>query len=847
MTNTASLESVCLICEPEAFEGVRRVVGKVADDFARIGRERPEVTTTVDANDGRLPVLIATLGHSPLVDQLVATGKFDASQLAGKREVFAIELIDNPFDGVGKCLLIVGSDKRGTIYGAFTLSEHIGVSPLYFWGDAPTIARNPLVVTDDLLGVSHEPSVKYRGFFINDEWPCFGNWTMDHFGGFNADMYDTVFELLLRLKGNYLWPAMWTSSFPLDGPGAANEALADMYGVVIGASHHEPCLRASEEWDKVRGPDSPYGNEWNWHTNAEGLTNYWADALKRSGQYEKLITIGMRGERDSAMGADWTLADNIKSLEDIIAKQRELIRANVPARPNGEEPPELLAVYKEVEEYFYGDEDTPGLRDWPGLDGVTLMLCEDNFGFVRSLPTAEMRAHPGGFGMYYHFDYHGGPVSYEWVPSTTFERTWEQMSQAYDYGIRDVWIVNVGDLKFNEVPLAYFMKLAYDFERWGTDNPNAIDEYTANWLGATFQDVAESTRAEMAEVLHGYLRLNAMRRPEAQNAFTFDPAHYQETDRILARAEEVESLNELIYASLHGADRDAYYSMIYWPAKASINLLRMNLYAGLNRHFADQGKPVANKYADLVGECIEKDRALAHEFAEFRGGKWAGMELAPHVGFTSWNEDGNRYPTQMRVEPMGHPRLMVSRKDAEPVYRKQYGPPMSVPVSDFIGLPNPGPAAEATIEVANDGTGELEFEISVPDDAPWLAISPTHGTVRTGEQVDVTVACAPGKLPPGEARVKALISAHDAGTRDVDAADHVELDIRASALDVSALPRKTFVPKSGVVAIDARDFADQHGVWRDGGECGFVGLDHYGRSSALRGGDGFGGAPISGR
>lgn len=282
-------------------------------------------------------------------------------------------------------------------------------------------------------------------------------------------------------------------SFPLDGPGSANEELADMYGVVMGYSHHEPCLRASEEWDKVRGEGTRYGNEWNFYTNEEGLTNYWEDSLKRSGKYENIITIGMRGERDSSMlGDDATVEENVNLLKDIIKKQRALIKKHV--NEDVTKVPQMLALYKEVEAYFYGDEKIAGLKDWEELDDVICMLCEDNFGHMRTLPTEAIRGHKGGFGMYYHFDYHGSPISYEWVDSTPLSKTWEQMCMAYEYGIRDLWIVNVGDLKLHEVPLTYFMALAYDYEKWGAGNPASYREYTEKLMKSLFRKVQHPFR-----------------------------------------------------------------------------------------------------------------------------------------------------------------------------------------------------------------------------------------------------------------------------------------------------------------------------------------------------------------
>jgi len=798
------------IAENEAFEGVKRIARKVALDFEKVSGILPEITESPkggivasNAVGSENTVIFATLGKSPITEQLIREGKFDPVAICGKREVYQLKLIDG-------ALLVCGSDKRGTIYGMFALSEFIGVSPLHFWGDAEPVKKENIEFTKKIEIVSKEPSVKYRGFFINDEWPCFGNWTFGRFGGFTAEMYDHVFELLLRLKGNYLWPAMWTSSFALDGPGNLNEELADIYGVVMGASHHEPCLRASEEWDKVRGKDSGYGSDWNYYVNKNGLLKYWEDGLKRSGKYEKIITIGMRGERDSSMlGGNASLKDNIDLLKDIIKNQRELIKKHVNSDINS--VPQLLALYKEVEEYFYGNEQTEGLKDWDELKNVICMLCEDNFGFMRTLPSEEIRGRSGGFGMYYHFDYHGGPVSYEWMPSTSFERTWEQMCMAYDYGIRDVWIVNAGDLKFNEVPLVYFMELAYDFEKWGTGSKDNIETFTVMWLEKTFPAVDIKAREKMARVLHGYIRMNAMRRPEALNAGIYHPCHYSETDRMLALADSIETINEEVYSSIPEPAKTAYYSMIYFPAKASVNLLKMNLFAGKNRHYANQGKKTANNYAACITECIEKDRALSEEFALFRNGKWKGMELEQHIGFVKWNEDNHRYPLRIQVEPVYKPRMVVSRKDSERICSKTYGSPETIKIDDFLYAGN----SEVILEIANDGIGSIDYVIETNAQFDWLEISPLKGTVES--QGEIVLRCNRQKLTDEIQTARLLIK---------DKETVIAVEIKAKAVSINNLPSMTFLENNGVIVMEANHFSGR----KDVSGCGFIELKNYGRS-----------------
>lgn len=857
--------------EESAYEGVRRVAGKVAEDIGKVLGAAPEVVNGKDfpAGSAACVVLCATLGKSPLLEELEKKGLTDLRGLlredgSRKREVYQISRIflrdgeqaSRPSralsflpESVGSILLICGSDKRGTIYGMFSLSEYIGVSPLCYWGDAEPVRRDRLRIEKDIETLSREPSVKYRGFFINDEWPCFGSWVTEHFGGFNGDAYEHVFELLLRMKGNYLWPAMWTASFPLDGPGSRNEELADIYGVVMGYSHHEPCLRASEEWDKVRGEDSRYGNQWNFYTNGQGLLNYWEDALKRSGKYENIITIGMRGERDSSMlGPDATLKENIDLLKDIITRQKELIRRHV-KRENGEVPM-LLALYKEVEPYFYGDGSTPGLKDWEGLDGVTCMLCEDNFGYVRTLPGEEVRGHKGGFGMYYHFDYHGAPISYEWVDCTPYSRIWEQMGQVYEYGIRDVWIVNVGDLKFHEVPLNYFLDMAYDFDRWGYGNPHSYEEYPRLWAERTFPGAAPSTREKIGQVLDGYIKINGLRRPESLHAGIYHPCHYEETDRMLARAQELEQMSLQVMEEL-GVERQAYYSMIHYPAMASMNVLKMHLYAGKNHFYASQGRTAANLYGELTRECILLDRKYSEEWGAFRNGKWNGMQLEQHIGFTRWNDDDYRYPVTMRVEPAHRPRLSVSRKDDERTATKAFGSPMVIQVPDF----QYAGCERVTLEIANSGCGSLHYRISVENGTSvkggifmedlssmkglnsrkdgagenngvpgWLEVSPMEGEAET--MAEVQLLCHRELLPEETQKVRLLIEDGDARVaveilgRAVPFADKKE-NLGTETL----LPEMTFLERNGVIAMGAEHFSGR----KDTDRGSFRILEGYGK------------------
>ncbi len=795
--------AVPFVVEKEAFEGVRLIAEKVCKDVQLVSGKLPKVE---EPKKGKKPtgcVFAATVGQSPLLDLYESEGLLDLSDIKGKREVYKIAVIG---EGNKAVLVVAGSDKRGTIYGLFHLSECIGVSHLVYWADVVPVKCKEPVIADDRMITSKEPSVKYRGFFINDEWPSFGNWTMEKFGGFNAKVYEHVFELLLRMKGNYLWPAMWSASFPLDGPGLLNAELADTYGVVMGTSHHEPCLRASEEWDKVRGPETRFGNEWNYYTNRDGLLKYWEEGLARSGKFENIITIGMRGERDTSMlGPDATLEQNISLLKDIITEQRKLIAKYV--NEDTTQVPQMLALYKEVEDYFYGDATTAGLKDWDGLDGVTLMLCEDNFGNMRTLPKKEVRDHKGGYGMYYHFDYHGGPVSYEWVNSTPIAKVWEQMSMAYDYGIRDIWIVNVGDLKPQEFPLSYFMNLAYDFEKNGTTAPNMTEEFTdtfvKNQFGGAFE---EKELSEISYILKEYTRLNGIRRPEVMAAHIYHPVHYGEMEKVRARAQKMAETATKLYLSCKKEYKAAFCQLIYFPAVASANVIQMQTASGLNQFYARSGMTVANRYAKEIESAIVRDTELTEEYHSVADGKWNHMMSSAHIGFRAWNDEGWQYPVAQTVYGVKGTRPAVRLFGEERIY-----------LGGSIRLTAPRAGGEVRVELLNGGVNAVSFTASAEGEC---SVSVEQGSYEMNTWLTVTVA-------GGEAGV--------AGTVRINANGRwFELKVERVAPALVKLKKESFMKEyakqvQGVgeyVAFEAGDFVES----KKCGETEYKLLTNYGRT-----------------
>lgn len=718
---------ICL--EQSAFPGVIRVTEKVAHDVELVSGKKPqilvekEIPETLESSGEDWTIIAATKGKSSFLKKLEEAGSAELKELEQKRECYAWIFPEIKNRTKSNLLVIAGSDKRGTIYGLFHLSEMLGVSPFVDWCGLMPPKQEKIELREDMACISKEPSVRYRGFFINDEWPAFGNWCNHNFGGFNAKAYDHVFELLLRLKGNYLWPAMWSARFADDGPGLLNAELADEYGIIMGMSHHEPCLRQGEEYKYLRGKNSVYGDAWNFRTNREGITKFWEDGLKRSGKFENVITVGMRGEADTAiMGKNATLEDNIQLLRDVLKTQKKLIQEHV--NPDLTRVPRMIALYKEVEEFFYGDEKTKRLMGAEELEDVILMLCDDNYGNLRTLPTEEMRKHAGGYGMYYHLDYHGWPVSYEWINSSYLPKIWEQMSMAYDFGVRELWMVNVGDIATQEFPLSFFLDMAYDFDRWGSRALNCTQEYTRKWVRQQFGSVEEETQDTIADILEQYTKIIHRRRPEALNPETYHPVQEKESSRIFEEAEQLLKKLQDVYETIEKTNPQnlsAFIALVYYPAFGTMNLVKMQILAGWNHYYANLGAVCANDYVDEVERCMEQDRKAVEMYHQMDQGRWYGMGMSQHIGFTHWNEDECRNPVVMRVIPLKKRSILVA---ADGTAQHAEGSPWldnTMKLKDFL---NPDcTRASVTLYSRSD----LKAEYKVLKKPGWLSVEPMEG------------------------------------------------------------------------------------------------------------------------
>ncbi len=595
--------------DKNADEAVTIAAASLAADFKRVTGTKAAVKDS-PAGAG---IIAGTVG-TPIIDRLIKEKRIDGNELKGKREKFIITLLDNPAEGVDRALVIAGSDRRGTVYGIYELSRQMGVSPWYWWADVPVEHHDDIYVLPGKY-TDGEPAVEYRGIFLNDEAPCLTGWVKKHYGTpyGGHQFYADVFELLLRLKGNFMWPAMWTWAFYADD--AENSATADRMGIIMGTSHHEPMGRNHQEWARHR---KEYG-AWNYKTNQKVIDQFFTEGIKRLKDTEDIVTIGMRGDGDEAMSE----ATDVALMEKIVANQRKII-----ARETGrkaKERPQVWALYKEVLDYYDKGMRVP--------DDVIMLLCDDNWGNVRRLPSAEERNHPGGWGMYYHVDYVGAPRNTKWINVTPIQGMQEQLALTYDYGVDRLWVLNVGDLKPMEYPITLFLDMAWNPA--SVTHENVLD-HTRDFCREQF---GEANADEAARILNLYSKYNGRVTPEMLDCDTYNLAtgEWKQVADDYARL-EAEALRQFI--TLAPEYRDAYRELILFPVQAMSNLYEMYYSQAMNRALLAEGDPEANRWADNVERCFKRDAALCEAYnKEIAGGKWDGMMTQKHIGYTIWNDD----------------------------------------------------------------------------------------------------------------------------------------------------------------------------------------------------------------
>lgn len=771
-----------LYIDSNDYPGVARAANDLSHDILSVTGIAPPVVRGQAELQGTA-VVIATLGRSALIDRLIREHKIEASALQGKWESYLIQTVAQPIPGVSSALIILGSDKRGTIYGVYEISEQIGVSPWYWWADVPIAPQKGLFVKPG-RHFQGEPAVKYRGIFLNDEAPSLTGWVNEKFGGYNHEFYVKVFELLLRLRANFLWPAMWNSSFNEDDP--LNPKLAHEYGIVMSTSHHEPMLRAQQEWKRHgKGP-------WDYSKNGQELREFWAQGIERNKNYESVITLAMRGDGDLPMSEQ----SNVTLLETIVADQRKILASKM--NPDLSKIPQVWALYKEVQEYYEKGMRVP--------DDVTLLWCDDNWGNIRRLPTPEERGRGGGAGIYYHFDYVGDPRSYKWINTNPIPKVWEQMNLAYRYGANRIWIVNVGDLKPMEFPIEFFLTFAWNPEAWPKER---LGEFTKQWAAREF---APKYASEIASLIARYGKYAGRRKPELLDPSTFSLINYGEADRVSAEFQSAVDQAEQIYAQLPENYRDAFFQLVLFPLKAPALVTQLYIATGKNQLFAQQGRASTNDFANQVRALFQADSDLSayynHSLAH---GKWDHMMDQSHIGYTGWHDPSkNVMPEVVEIAVREAAKMGIAIEGSASAWPGASEEPVLPQFDTYV-------RQRRFFDVFNRGQAPFQFSVAPSED--WIVLSQSSGQIEKEQRVWVSIDWS--KAPSGTASGSVKISASTGDSTTIKL-------VVSGPKEPTTESLRGFVESDGYVSVEAEHFTRK----LDSSAARWEEIPDYGRTSS---------------
>ncbi|CAE6433693.1 unnamed protein product, partial [Rhizoctonia solani] len=803
----AATGSAQLLVAPNEWPGVARAAGDLAKDLSLVTGKTLTVAnaTSSTASQSKTPIIVGTLGHSDLVSALVSYAKLDVSTISGKWESFIAQQVSNPLPGVDKAYVVIGSDKRGTIYGLYELSEQSGVSPWYWWADVPIQNHTNVFFTG--ICAHGEPTVKYRGIFINDEQPAIQSWAKEKFTNgtgapFNHLFYGNIFELLLRLRANYLWPAMWSGMFYVDD--AANGALADHYGIVMGTSHQEPMARSTpNEWNR-----SPRG-QWNFTSNPTNVTKYWTEGVQRVSSYgmslyrfesrltedtsETIFTLGMRGEGDMPLEE----STNIDNLEAVVKAQRQIL-SQVYNKSDASIIPQMWCLYKEVQSYYEAGMRVP--------DDVILLWTDDNWGNIRRLPLENERNRTGGAGVYYHFDYVGSPRSYKWIQTTQLEKVHEQMVLASDRGANSMWIVNVGDLKPYEMAIEYFIALGRDINRWRerSSSNDTLQAFITQW--ATREFGLSSKSAEIAGLIRNMTMMNARRKHELLNTTTYSLIHYHEAENIAAAWSDMLARSKAIYDTLPAGTKPAYFQLVHHPIQASSIVQKLYYTVGKNNLFASQARLSTNSLADQAIEIFDSDWELEDQYHKLLNGKWDHFMDQTHLGYYYWQQPmTNTMPAVNRVAVKkqalaGPMRITIEGSlgawpgdNSNQCSGGSNCPPSLPPLDPYT------PSKTRYIDISAGGPNTFSWTAS--SNASWLTIAPSSGSISpSAPETRLTLSADWSKL--GNSVGYAAISLKSAASSQVGVSTSVTASLVAYARS-PASGFKGFVEGDGGVSIEA--------------------------------------------
>ncbi|PPQ73060.1 hypothetical protein CVT26_014652 [Gymnopilus dilepis] len=729
-------KAASILISPDDWPGVQRAAFDFQADVQRVSSVKPSLTNyTVPTSPAAskppasAPVIIGTLGKSSLIDHIVNASNIDVSSIEGKWEAFLTRVVSNPLPGVSSAYVIIGADKRGTIFALYDHSEQIGVSPWYWWADVPTTTHSNIFVSNS--GCSHgSPSVKYRGIFLNDEQPALQNWAMEKFTNgtgapgtnspFNHFFYTKLFELILRLKANFLWPAQWSSAFGTDDP--QNQFLADWYGVVMGTSHQEPMMRSTpvEFSEFGSGP-------WDYTTNSANINKFWLEGAERAKPFESVYTMGMRGFGDLPL-AETT---DISLLQGVINNQTEILQS-VYNESDVSNIPQVWCLYKEVEGYY---DDGMKVADY-----ITLLWTDDNWGNIRRLPTLDERNRTGGAGIYYHLDYVGSPRDYKWITTTQIEKVYQQTSLAIQRQADRLWILNVGDLKPYERETEFFLTYGWNASIWNQDN---IHSFVSQWATREF-DLTADHAALVTSIVGNLTRFNARRKPELVANTTYSLTNYREADNLLAEWSALEAASTSVYNSLSKDKQPAFFQLVHHPVLAGNNLNQMYVAAGKNNLRASQAFLSTNQLADKTQQLFENDFTFEEQYHALLNGtlvrnssilRCGSTEIGPtDLGYYYWQQPMTNtmppitrvqskkqaLPGVMRIAPEGNPGAWPGDNPFQCAAGYNCGPPT-------LTIDNFSPIANRYVDVG--AGGPQPFTFSVSSNVSWLSFSPSKGSI----------------------------------------------------------------------------------------------------------------------
>ena len=612
IAGTTVADKAIILYDDQDAEVVQTVIDCLMSDLKAVTK-KTFMKYKTEPTSLKNPIIVGTIGQSSHIDQLIADGKLDVSDVEGQWEAFGMQTIDNPMEGVEKALVIFGSQPRATAYGMFELSRMAGVSPWIYWADVTPTTKTQLYVTPGRR-IFGSPSVKFRGIFLNDEDFGLRPWAakkMDtSLNNFGPKTYAAIMELLLRLRANTLWPAMHAGSraFWFE---KTNIPLIMKYDIYMGSSHCEQMLRDNEyEWGKTGDKFGGHGNDdWVWKSNKDMIKRYWAERVGESRGKNAIYTLGMRGVHDTGINGYSSTAERVAALTEIIAYQRQLLADSI---GDPTTIPQIFIPYKEVLDCYNAGLKVP--------EDVTLMWVDDNHGYIRQMPSPAEQARSGGNAIYYHISYWGTPASYLWLSTISPSLCSYELSKAYDQGIRDQWIINVGDIKPGEEELEFCMDLAWDINSW---TPERAYLYSRDWAARTFgEDVASDIHA----IKMAYYRLGIAAKPEHVQLCHFDHSN-AEIDARIAEYQDLYDKAVALRSRIPASLRNAYYELIEYPVCAStdqnIKLLRARqsfVYA-----WAGQGEK-ALAYAKEAQTAFEGIKTLTTKYnTGIAGGKWQGM------------------------------------------------------------------------------------------------------------------------------------------------------------------------------------------------------------------------------